>query len=68
MTSTETISLHELQLAPDRTLDDEHNDRQSQLDKKRVLALVGSALSQLPIWGESRTTCVILFSHLQVLQ
>jgi hypothetical protein len=62
------ISLHELQLAPNRTFDDEHNDRQRELDKKRVLALVGSALSQLPIWGESRTTCIILFSHLQVLQ
>jgi hypothetical protein len=56
MTSTETMSLHELQVAPDRTSSDVQNERQQELDRKRVLALVGSAVSQLPIWGESPTT------------
>ena len=31
----------------------EHRNRQRELDRKRVLALIGSALSQLPIWGKS---------------
>jgi hypothetical protein len=53
MANTETTSLHELQLAPYHSSSDEQIDRQHELDKKRVMALVGSALSQLPIWGES---------------
>lgn len=28
-----------------------HDRRQQELNKKRFLALVGSALAQLPIWG-----------------
>jgi hypothetical protein len=50
------MSLHELQVALDRTSSDLQNERQQELDRKRVLALVGSAVSQLPIWGESLTT------------
>jgi hypothetical protein len=49
------MSLHELQVAPDRTSSDLQNERQQELDRKRVLVLVGSAVSQLPIWGESST-------------
>jgi hypothetical protein len=60
MANTETMSLHELQLAPDHTSSNEQIDRQHELDKKRMMALVGSALSQLPIWGESLTAFMVL--------
>jgi hypothetical protein len=54
------MPLHELQhsssSAPDPSIDDGNGPygRHRDSDKKRVLALVGSALSQLPIWGTLR--------------
>jgi hypothetical protein len=66
MANTETMSLHELQLAPYRSSSDGQIDRQHELDKKRVMALVGSALSQLPIWGESPAIFMALSLHPQV--
>jgi hypothetical protein len=53
MATADELTLPELQLEPNARLNDEHASRQEELDKKRVLVLVGSALSQLPIWGES---------------
>jgi hypothetical protein len=52
MATGDALSLHELQPESNAIVNDEHS-RQHELDKKRVLALIGSALSQLPIWGQS---------------
>jgi hypothetical protein len=57
MSNTETLSVHALQQtgvreqAPTAIDNHEQANRQRDSDKKRLLALVGSALSQLPIWG-----------------
>jgi hypothetical protein len=57
MEDTNTLSLQELHVAssqeqePDHNDNDEQSQRQHGLDRKRIVALVGSALSQLPIWG-----------------
>jgi hypothetical protein len=36
---------------PNTSLNDEQAGRQRESDRKRAIALLGSALSQLPIWG-----------------
>ncbi|PVH94709.1 MFS general substrate transporter [Periconia macrospinosa] len=57
MTNTERISLHELPASgqQERSMssnaDNGQTERQRDAYKKRVLALVGAALSQFPIWG-----------------
>lgn len=57
MASVENMSLHELQqpgdwdTAPNPGIANERHHRQRNLEKSRLLALVGSALSQFPIWG-----------------
>jgi hypothetical protein len=65
MATADALSLHELQPEPNASTNDEHASRQQDLDKKRVLALVGSALSQLPIWGEyiSNSSSIFLTSQ-----
>jgi MFS family permease len=56
MAGSETITLHEPQHLQTNTSDDaEQATRQRDLDKKRLFALTGAALSQLPIWGEYNT-------------
>jgi hypothetical protein len=57
MAETESMSFHELQRSnstvaePTTSSNNAQGGRQRELDKKRLFALVGSALSQLPIWG-----------------
>jgi hypothetical protein len=58
MSTTETISIHDLQQQVNLTEQEQNTDNTNEhvrgeqdSDKKRLLALVGSALSQLPIWG-----------------
>ena len=57
MASVDNISLHEPQQSgawdpvPNPSIINERHNRQRDLEKSRLLALVGSALSQFPIWG-----------------
>jgi hypothetical protein len=57
MVETDTMLTHELQQVNSREADSHIRDnneqvsRQRELDKKRRIALIGSAISQLPIWG-----------------
>jgi hypothetical protein len=57
MVETDTMLTHELQQVNSREADSHIRDnneqvsRQRELDKKRLIALIGSAISQLPIWG-----------------
>jgi hypothetical protein len=53
---TNAMSLHELHESSSwepepSTNNNEPSHRHQELDRKRIVALVGSALSQLPIWG-----------------
>jgi hypothetical protein len=53
---TQTVSLHERlpnssEQDPNTGNDDEQAVRQRDLDRKRLFALIGSAISQFPIWG-----------------
>jgi hypothetical protein len=70
MSATETISIHELQQQANLTEQEQNTDNnnehvrsQQDSDKKRLLALVGSALSQLPIWGTPALRYPLIFSN-----
>jgi hypothetical protein len=70
MSTTETISIHELQQQANLTEQEqntvnnnEHVRSQQDSDKKRLLTLVGSALSQLPIWGTPALRYPLIFSN-----
>ncbi|KAH4070453.1 hypothetical protein HBH70_142670 [Parastagonospora nodorum] len=57
MSTTETMTVYELQQInstvrePSTVETDERGGRERKSDRKRLLALVGSAVAQLPIWG-----------------
>jgi hypothetical protein len=54
MEDTNTMSLQQLHVASLQEREPETIDnaqRQHSLDRERIVALFGSALSQLPIWG-----------------
>jgi hypothetical protein len=70
MSTTETSSIHELQQQANLTEQEQNTDNnnehvrsQQDSDKKRLLALVGSALSQLPIWGTPALRYPLIFSN-----
>lgn len=76
MTQNESISLRELDIGEqepriaeqDTSNIDQADSRQWESSRKRACVLMGSAILQLPIWGElSLTSWLQFYSHTQAL-